>query len=65
MHLHAAQILDHYTLMRIDVPEDQIQSADMDALPDNWAAEEAPPDLAVYGDAVGKNVGEANVIFIL
>ncbi|UYA59862.1 hypothetical protein NAL19_1680 [Pectobacterium sp. F1-1] len=51
VHLHAAQILDYYTLMRIEVPEDQIQSADMDELPDNWAAEEAPPDLAIYGDA--------------
>ncbi len=51
VHLHAAQILDYYTLMRINVPEDQIQSANMAELPDNWAAEEAPPDLAVYGDA--------------
>lgn len=51
VHLHAAQILEYFTLLRIDVPDDQIQSADMDELPDNWADEDAPPELAVYGDA--------------
>lgn len=53
VHLHAAQILEYFTLLRIDVPDDQIQSADMDELPDNWADEDAPPGLAVYGDAWG------------
>lgn len=51
VHLHAAQILEYFTLLRIDVPDDQIQSADMADLPDNWADEDAPPELAVYGDA--------------
>ncbi|MDJ6852421.1 RES family NAD+ phosphorylase [Salmonella enterica] len=51
VHLHAAQILEYFTLLRIDVPDDQIQSADMDELPDNWADEDAPPELALYGDA--------------
>lgn len=51
VHLHAAQILEYFTLLRIDVPDEQIQSADMDELPDNWADEDAPPELATYGDA--------------
>lgn len=51
VHLHAAHILDYFTLLRIDVPDEQIQGADMDELPENWAAEEAPPELAAYGDA--------------
>lgn len=51
VNLHAAQILEYFTLLRIDMPDDQIQSADMDALPDNWADEDAPSELAVYGDA--------------
>lgn len=51
MHLHSARILDSFTLLRIDVPDDQIQKADMDELPENWADEDAPPELAEYGDA--------------
>lgn len=51
VHLHSAQIMDFFTLLRITVPDDQIQIADMDELPDNWADEEAPPELAEYGDA--------------
>ncbi|EAU4783867.1 RES domain-containing protein [Salmonella enterica] len=50
VHLHAAQFLEYFTLLRIDVPDDQIQSVDMTELPDNWADEDAPPELAVYGD---------------
>lgn len=51
VHLHAAHILDYFTLLRIDVPDALIQAASMDELPDSWAAEEAPPELAAYGDA--------------
>lgn len=51
VHLHSAQILDYFTLLRINVPDDQIQTADMDELPDHWASEDAPPELAEYGDA--------------
>lgn len=51
VHLQAAQIMDSFTLLRIDVPNDQIQRADMDELPGNWADEDAPPELAEYGDA--------------
>ncbi|MBI0437341.1 RES domain-containing protein [Dickeya dianthicola] len=51
VHLHAAHILDYYTLLRIDVPDDHIQSVNMNDLPENWAEEDAPPELAAYGDA--------------
>jgi len=51
VHLHSAQIMDSFTLLRIDVPDDQIQKANMDELSDNWADEDAPPELAEYGDA--------------
>ncbi|OIN32437.1 hypothetical protein AO411_2028670 [Salmonella enterica subsp. enterica serovar Sarajane] len=51
VHLYASQFLDYFTLLRIDVPDNQIQSADMRELPDNWADEDAPPELAEYGDA--------------
>nr|WP_310618006.1 RES family NAD+ phosphorylase [Pantoea cypripedii] len=51
VHLHAAQILEYFTLLRINVPDDQMQSADMDELPANWADEDAPLELAMYGDA--------------
>lgn len=51
VHLHAAHILEYFTLLRVDVPDEQIQSVDMDELPDNWADEDAPPELAAYGDA--------------
>ena len=50
VHLNAEQILDAFTLLRIDVPDDQVQQADMTALPDNWYAEKAPAELALYGD---------------
>ncbi|HKS35335.1 MAG TPA: RES family NAD+ phosphorylase [Enterobacteriaceae bacterium] len=51
VHLHAAHILDAFTLLRIEIPDAQVQLADMAGLPENWASEEAPPELAAYGDA--------------
>lgn len=51
VHLNAPQIMDYFTLLRIDVPDDQIQDADMKQLPESWADEDAPPELADYGDA--------------
>lgn len=50
VHLHTAHLLESFTLLRINVPDAQIMNADMAALPDNWADEEAPPALAEYGD---------------
>lgn len=43
--------MDSFTLLSIDVPDELIQSANMDELPGNWADEDAPQELADYGDA--------------
>lgn len=51
VHLHSAHILDYFTLLRIDVPDTRIQAIDINELPANWADEDAPPELAEYGDA--------------
>lgn len=51
VHLRAAQIMDYFTLLSIDVPDDQIQKANIQEIPGNWADEEASPELAEYGDA--------------
>lgn len=51
VHLHASPFMDYFTLLCIEVPDDHIQKADMSELPENWADEEAPPELAAYGDA--------------
>ena len=51
VHLRASQLLDYFTLLQINVPDKLIMSADMTLVPDNWHAEEAPWELAAYGDA--------------
>lgn len=40
VHIHAPQLLDDFTLLSLDVPDDQIQTFDMSRLPDNWASED-------------------------
>ncbi|XJP25359.1 RES family NAD+ phosphorylase (plasmid) [Klebsiella pneumoniae] len=40
------------TLDSLSADKDKVsQKSDMAELPDNWADEEAPPELAAYGDA--------------
>ena len=51
VHLQAPQILDAYTLLRINVPAELVMSTDMAVLPADWQQEEAPAELAAYGDA--------------
>lgn len=51
VHLNAPQIMDSFTLLRIDVPDEQIQDTDMQQIPENWSDEDVPPELAAYGDA--------------
>lgn len=51
MHLHAAHLMDYFTLLRIEVPDEQVHDADMAELPRHWGDEDAPPELAAYGDA--------------
>lgn len=50
VHIHAAQLMDDFTLLSIDVLEEQIQTFDLELLPPDWASEDAPAELALYGD---------------
>ncbi|MEJ4044222.1 RES family NAD+ phosphorylase [Erwinia sp. SLM-02] len=50
VHLHAANLLDSFTLLSIDVDDELIQMIDNQILPANWAAAEAPLELAEIGD---------------
>lgn len=50
VHLHAANLLDTFTLLLIDVPDALIQRIDVGQLPVDWAASEAPVALAQAGD---------------
>ena len=50
MHLHAANLLDSFTLLSVDVPDELIQVIEKESLPQSWAASEAPSALADIGD---------------
>lgn len=50
VHLHAANLLDSFTLLSVDVPDALIQVIEKEILPQNWAASEAPSLLADIGD---------------
>ena len=51
VHLNAPQLLDSFTLLSIDVPDDQVMTFDTAMLPPEWADEDAPAILAQYGDS--------------
>lgn len=50
VHLHAASLLDSFTLLSVDVPDELIQVIERESLLKNWAASEAPSALADIGD---------------
>lgn len=50
VHLHAANLLDSFTLLSVDVPDALIQVIERESLPQSWAASEAPSALADIGD---------------
>lgn len=50
VHLHAASLLDYFTLLSVDVPDELIQVIERESLLKNWAASEAPSALADIGD---------------
>ena len=50
VHINAPQLQYAYTQLSIDVPDDQIQAFDLNLLPPGWASEDAPAELALYGD---------------
>ena len=49
VHLQAPQLLDAFTLLSIEIPDEQIQTLDRQRLPETWSGEEAP-ELALLGD---------------
>ncbi|EPG2864712.1 RES family NAD+ phosphorylase [Pluralibacter gergoviae] len=49
VHLQAPQLLDAFTLLSIELPDEQIQTLDRQRLPETWSGEEAP-ELALLGD---------------
>lgn len=57
VHLRAPQILDWFTLLRVNVPDKLIMSTDMSVLPGSWNSEEAPAELAAYGDNWAESQG--------
>nr|WP_207627107.1 RES family NAD+ phosphorylase [Photorhabdus tasmaniensis] len=50
VHIHAPQLMDDFTLLSIDVPDEQIQTFNLKLLPPDWASEDALAELALYGD---------------
>lgn len=50
VHLHAANLLDSFTLLSVEVPDELIQIIERESLPPSWAASEAPSALADIGD---------------
>ena len=42
VHLQAPQLLDAFTLLSIELPDEQIQTLDRQRLPETWSCEEAP-----------------------
>lgn len=60
VHIDSVQLIDIYTLLSIDVPDGLLLQAKMSALPEQWNAEKAPPELVLYDDAwikSGQSVG--------
>jgi RES domain-containing protein len=50
VHLHAANLLDSFTLLSVEVPDELMQVIERESLPQSWAASEAPSVLADIGD---------------
>lgn len=50
LHLQVANLLDSFTLLSVDVPDELIQVIERESLPQNQAASEAPAALADIGD---------------
>ena len=50
IHLHRAEILNHYTLFELDIAEEQVMSLDDGALPPDWRNDPAPSSTAAIGD---------------
>jgi len=51
VHLQAQQILQHYSMFELSVPQEDIDYLNPADLPDCWRDEPAPPETAEIGDA--------------
>jgi len=49
VHLNATQLADAYTLFKLTIPEDDVLSLDLSALPANWQDDPAPVETASIG----------------
>lgn len=50
VHIKSQEILSHYSLFKLEIPETEIVQLDHRSLPINWRSEPAPPETAAIGD---------------
>ena len=50
VHINAPQLMDAFTLLSIEIPDHHVQTFDLALLPEDWAHEDAPHQLALYGN---------------
>ena len=50
VHLHRAEVLDHYLLCTLDLPDEKILFLDSTALPEDWRSDPPPTSTADIGD---------------
>jgi RES domain-containing protein len=50
VHLGNSTVLEHYTMLELQIPEEQILNARPEILPSDWREEPAPPSTASFGD---------------
>ncbi|MEX2130067.1 MAG: RES family NAD+ phosphorylase, partial [Pseudohongiellaceae bacterium] len=51
VHTQSTAQLRHYSLFRLWIPEQEVEFAPENALPDDWRSPVAPPSTQWYGDA--------------
>ncbi|HEX8544818.1 MAG TPA: RES family NAD+ phosphorylase [Pseudomonas sp.] len=51
VHLGNSSVIQHYAMLELQIPEEQILNARPDILPPDWRDEPAPPSTASFGDA--------------
>lgn len=54
VHMQEAPGLGNYTLLSVDVPDDDVQMLDIEALPENWDAAITPDVVQTIGDTWAK-----------
>lgn len=51
MHIDNYQVLQHYTLLQVPLPQKNVLYLDRDKLPGGWRDDPAPAETAAIGDA--------------